>query len=126
MWPSDDKTQAFQALSYREKLRVSRCLSRGEAPTDPRLAAAAVELAESYGRQSRATAIAWRFALIFLVVGAGCLMISGIEQGDPLTWTINSLVALTNIGYLALNPSNRPKNMARGLEASERIAAAGL
>jgi hypothetical protein len=36
MWPLDENTQAFQTLSYGDKLRVSRYLTRGEAPDDHR------------------------------------------------------------------------------------------
>jgi hypothetical protein len=32
MWPWDDEMQAFKALSYGDQLRVSRRLTRGEAP----------------------------------------------------------------------------------------------
>jgi hypothetical protein len=53
MWDPDDEMQVFKALSYWDKVRIGRCLARGEAPDDPRKAAAAVELAESYQRKSR-------------------------------------------------------------------------
>jgi hypothetical protein len=51
MWNSDDEMQVFKALSYWDKVRVSRCLARGEAPKDRRRADAAIELAESLSRQ---------------------------------------------------------------------------
>lgn len=122
MWPSNDEMQAFRALPYRQKLRVGRSLARGEAPTDPQLAAAAVELAESYERQDRLSAVAYRWAPLLILVFAAPLAISGIDRGDELGLIINALIVLTSAMHFALSPATRPKNMARGLEASRRIA----
>jgi hypothetical protein len=122
MWPSDDEMQVFRALPYRQKLRVGRCLARGEAPTDPQMAAAAVELAASYQRQDRLDAVAYRWAPLILLVCAACLAISAIDRGDELSLIINTLVVLTSVMHFAVSPATRPKNMARALEASRRIA----
>ena len=64
--------QAFQELSFGEKWRVARLLAKGEAPPDPRMAATAIELAESYQRQGRgrATLARWLPAVV-IVVGEG-------------------------------------------------------
>jgi hypothetical protein len=40
--------RAFKALSFRDRWRVRRFVFRGEAPDDPRMATAAIELAERY------------------------------------------------------------------------------
>jgi hypothetical protein len=122
MWPQDDEMKAFRALPYGQKLRVGRCLARGEAPTDPQLAAAAVELAESYERQDQLSAVAYRWAPLIILVLAAPLAISAIDRGDELGLIINALVVLTSAMHFALSPATRPKNMARGLEASRRIA----
>jgi hypothetical protein len=122
MWPLDNEMKAFRALPYSQKLRVGRCLARGAAPTDPQLAAAAVELAESYERQDRLSAVAYRWAPLLILVFAAPVAISAIDQGDELGLIVNSLVVLTSAMHFALSPATRRKNMARGLEASRRIA----
>jgi hypothetical protein len=43
----------FHALSYGERWRVNRLVAKGKSPQDPRLAAAAVELAEKHQRRER-------------------------------------------------------------------------
>lgn len=43
---ASDDMQAFQALSYGDKWRITRFLAKGEAPPHSQMAAAAVELAE--------------------------------------------------------------------------------
>lgn len=56
-----EETPAFQALPYGDRWRITRFLAKGEAPHDPRMAAAAVELAESFQSRGRvyATFIRW-------------------------------------------------------------------
>lgn len=122
MWPQDNEMKAFKALPYGQKLRVGRSLARGEAPADPQLAVAAVELGESYERQDRLSAGAYRWAPLLILVFAAPLAISAIDQGDELGLIVNALVVLTSAMHFALSPATRPKNMARGLEASRRIA----
>jgi hypothetical protein len=46
-----DDMWTFKALSYGERWRVTRLVAKGEAPSDPPMAAAAVELAESCQRR---------------------------------------------------------------------------
>lgn len=112
----------FNALPYREKLRVRKYLRRGEAPEDPRLAVAAVELAESYRRQ-RYTLVGWVAVLLF--VTNTYLAISAAIDGDQVRWMLNAAVAVGWVGIALTEPVLRPKSMARSLEASRRIAAAG-
>ncbi len=113
--------EAFKALSFSDKWHVSRCVYRGEAPRDPRLAPAAIELAESYQRQRSGEWLRW-FAIVVGVVVA-CVAVLGAIAGDVLTVVVFGLAALVNIGQVALNPRFRPKNVARSLEASRQLTA---
>lgn len=125
MWTVDDEMQTFKALPYRDKLRVSRHLARGQAPGDPRMAAAAVELAESYQRQERLLVMFLRWSpLILLVIGGVGAVFDAID-GDQFGLILYALIALGGIWDLMFNPLTRPKNMARSLEASRRISSAG-
>jgi hypothetical protein len=76
--------QAFQALSYRDKWRVTRFLTRGDAPDDPRMAAAAVELAESYQRRRRGYSMFIRWLLTITIVVAGVVAIAAAVEGEAL------------------------------------------
>jgi hypothetical protein len=126
MWAVDEEMQTFNELPYRDKWRVSRCLVRGEAPRDPRKAAAAVELAESYQRQRRRDGAFLFWLPVALIVGAGCLAVLDAVEGDLLRVITFALVVLSGIEQLMFNPITRPKNMARALEASRRIVASGV
>ncbi|HEU5064057.1 MAG TPA: hypothetical protein VFT79_13040 [Solirubrobacterales bacterium] len=113
--------QAFQALSYRDKLRV-RYLRRGEAPADPRMAAAAVELAEGYQRQGRAMAAWMRWSPAFLATCYGMFTILAAVDGGQPSWIFFAFVALGWAWISMSTPASRPKSMARSLEASRRVA----
>jgi len=126
MWDLDDEMQAFKALSYRDKLRVSRCLAKGRAPDDQQMGVAAVELAESYQRKSRAQVAILRWAPV-VIVGVGVLgvalnAIDGVKVG-LIVYALMILVGITNFVF---NPLTRPQNMARSLKASRLIASAGV
>ena len=123
MWSLSKKTPIFNALSYGDKVRVTRCLTRGKAPSDPRLAAAAVELAESYRHQSRAQAAFMRWAPVLTAVVLSVLTIPAALAGDLPMAIAFFLVVLCSIAYIALDPVARPKNVARSLEASRQVAA---
>jgi hypothetical protein len=120
-----DDMPTFQALSYGEKWRVNRLVAKGEAPDDLRMAAAAVELAERYQRRARVDATLYRGLVIALVFAGVALAILAAAEGDTLQVSAMALIALTNVGQLAFNPVLRPKNVARSLEASRRVCAAG-
>jgi hypothetical protein len=122
MWTVDDKMQAFNALPYGDKWRVCRRLTRGVAPNDPRMAAAAVELAESYGHRSRATVEFMRWAPVFIIACAGCLVISAADRGNQAMLIFNVLLILGWGTHFMFNPATRPKNVARSLEASRVVA----
>jgi hypothetical protein len=121
MWLLNEETPTFRALSYGDKLRVGRCLALGKAPDDPRLAIAAVELGDSYQRRSRAYMAIVRWGQMFLALGVGLSAASRI--GKPM-WPLFALAVFASIWTFAFDPSTRPRNMARGLEASRRIATA--
>ena len=114
--------QAFKALSFEDKWRVRRAVFRGEAPQDPRMAIAAVELAEGYQRRGEMKLLRWGTPV--LVIGALLAAILGAVEGDLLGAVLFGLMAAVNIAHLALNPATRPKSVARSLEASRRVAAA--
>jgi hypothetical protein len=117
--------RTFQALSYGEKWRVARLVAKGEAPQDPGMAAAAVELAESYQRKGRGERTLHRFLAIALILVGVALAILAAADGDALLMSAMALIALTNVAQLVFNPMLRPKNVARSLEASRRGSVAG-
>jgi hypothetical protein len=120
---ASDDMPTFHALSYREKRRVTRSVAKGKAPQDPRMAAAAVELAENYQRR-RGESPLHRFLAIALILIGAALAIWAVINGDALLTGAMALMALTNVAQLAINPMCRPKNVARSLEASKRISVA--
>jgi hypothetical protein len=71
-----DGTPTFRALSYGDKWRVGGFLRRGEAPQDPRIAAAVVEWAESYQRQEQrhAALLRWLPLVVVIVCGAATIL----------------------------------------------------
>jgi len=114
----------FKALSYGAKWRVTRLVARGEAPDDPRMAAAAVELAEHCQRSQRAPQGLLPGLLIGLVIVSDVLAIFAAAKGDPWVVGSMSLIALSNVGHLILNPRVRPKSVSRSLKESKRVVAA--
>lgn len=114
--------QAFENLSLIEKLRISRLVTVGRAPDDPERAAAAVELAEHYREQSRAYAAFNRWLPLFIVLGLGYVALPRVLEGDLMMGAIYAVVIVCGIGQFMFNPATRPKNLARSLEASRRIA----
>lgn len=116
--------RTYQALPYGEKWHVTRLVAKGKAPRDPRMAAAAVELAERYRRRERDEATLHRFLAIALIFVGVVLAILAAADGDALVMSAMALIALTNVAQLAFNPMLRPKNVARSLEASRRVSAA--
>lgn len=123
MWPTSDKTQTFNALSYGDKVRVTRCLARGKAPAEPGLAVAAVELAECYRHQSRAYATFMRWTPVLTVLILSALTIPAAIAGDLSMAISFFLVVLAGVAYIVLDPAARPSNVARSLEASRQVAA---
>jgi hypothetical protein len=122
---SSDEMQTYRALSRGEKWRVTRLVAKGEAPDDPGMAAAAVELAESYQRREGGTSTLFRWVAIILVLIAGGLGVLAAAKGDVLLTIAMALLALTNVAHLAFDPAARPENVARSLEASRQVSAAG-
>jgi hypothetical protein len=121
---SNDKP-TFRALSYGDRWRVTRLVAKGEAPQDPRMAAAAVELAESYQGRGRGEASLHRGLAIVLILVGLALAVLAAADGDALVMSAMALVVLSNVAQFAFNPMTRPRNVARSLEASRRVSAAG-
>jgi len=117
--------QAFKALSYVDKWRVSRCLRRGEGLEDPRLAAAAVDLAEAYRREGRVQAAAMSWYPLVLLLFFTYLTISAVIRGDQWTLIPYALILPIGIASFWLDPRRRPENLARSLEASRQNLPAG-
>jgi hypothetical protein len=120
-----DDMRTYQALSFGEKWRVTKLVAKGEAPHDPRMAAAAVELSERYQRRGSGELTLYRFLAIALIFVGATLAILAAADGDALLMSAMALIALTNVGHLVFSPMLRPKNVARSLEASRRLSAAG-
>jgi hypothetical protein len=121
-----DDMQTFRALSYGDKWRVNRSVAKGEAPQDPRMAAAAVELIESH-QYKRRTSSNWRrwVVIIAAFVGGATAILSAID-GDLQLTICMAFVAVTNAGQLLVNPLvARPRDLARSLEASRQVLAEG-
>lgn len=114
---------AFSGLSYPDKWRVTMCLRRGETPGDPRLAAAAVDLAEGYRREGRVKAALLPLYVLLTLVWFGYLSISGADGGDQWMLILFALAVPLGIAILLLDPRHRRKNVARSLEASRRFLA---
>lgn len=121
MWPSDNRLQAFRALSYRDMWRVTLCLRRGEAPEDPRLAPAAVDLAEGYRRRGQAKGALWPWHWLPLILLLGYLVISSAIGGDWWRLALLALAVASAVAQFLFDPGRHPKNVARALEASMRM-----
>jgi len=117
-----DEMPAFRALSDGDKFRVSRLLVRGKAPSDPRMAAAAVELAESYHCRGRAYKAFSRWVPVLTAIWIFTRTIPGAIEGGVGDAILVVVVILGAAGNLVLNLAMRPKNVARSLDASRRIA----
>jgi len=113
----------FKSLSYGDRWRVNRLLARGGAPADPRMAAAAIELAEScQDRMANQSALVrWLPVVAGVLLGAATIYFA--IEGDTLVAVLNGIAAATNFAQLVLNPMFRPRNVARSLEASRQVSA---
>jgi hypothetical protein len=87
------------------------------------MAAAAVELAESC--QNSGEMPLYRGVAILLILVSLALAVWAAADGDALLMSAMALVALSGVAQFAFNPMTRPKNVARSLEASRRVSAAG-
>ena len=108
---SDDHTlplmQAFKALSFSDRWRVRRFVFRGEAPDDPRMAAAAIELAERYQRRDHPGILGWGMA--FLLVCFSVLLIWAAIDGNVREIVISGAWILIAAAHLAFNPVSRTR-----------------
>jgi predicted anti-sigma-YlaC factor YlaD len=120
---ASDDMGTFQALSYGEKWRVNRLVSKGESPQDPRMAIAAVELAEKCQRRRSEVPLHRGLAIALILVGLAFAALAA-TQGDALMVGAMALLVLSNVAQFAFNPMTRPKNVTRSLEASKRVSAA--
>lgn len=125
MWDVDDEMQVFKALSYRDKVRVGRCLAKGDTPADPHMATAAVELAGSYQRKNRTLMVwmRWLPAIMILLGGIG-VALNALDE-DYFGSILYVAFALIGVVHFMINPATRPKNLARSLAKSRLVASAG-
>jgi len=123
MWRVEENMEAFKTLSFGEKWRVRGFLMRGSAPDDPRLAPAAVELADGYQRQQFASWMRWLPGVLVALASAGFIL--NALDNDLLGMILNALTALAAAAQYLLNPATRPKNAARSAEASRQVIDGG-
>jgi small-conductance mechanosensitive channel len=82
------------------------------------MAAAAVELAESYQRQRHTSLLRWLIPAVIVVCTVVAIL--GALGGEILVAVVFGLSAVVNVAHLALNPAMRPKSVARSLDASRQ------
>jgi hypothetical protein len=123
MWPLDEQMETFRELPFREQWRVRGYLVRGEAFDDPRMAAATVELAESYERHKRLYMGVMRWLPLLMLVLIGYPALREAIEGNVAMAIVFALIVLFSVGQLLLSPTMRPKKMVRSLKASRRIVA---
>jgi hypothetical protein len=121
----EGKMEAHQALSDGDKWRVARFLAQGKAPSDPRMATAVIESAESYRGRGRVYSEAIRWTPIITGLFLFAMTIPGAIKGDTANTILLVLVVFGCVMQLMFNPAVRPKNVARSLEASRRVVASG-
>jgi hypothetical protein len=121
----DAKMPTYNALPLSDKWRVARFLSQGKAPNNPRMARAAVELAENYRSRGRVQAAFGRWWPVVAVVVFGAISIPAAIGGDLAMTIASVLLALGIVAHLMSNPALRPKNVAQSLEASRRVLTSG-
>ena len=118
------KYPALSSLSVPERLRVTGFLRRGEAPRDPRIAAAVVEWGEHCQREAnsrKGQLLRWLspvFAVTF-AAATGWLAV----LGAPLQAALVLIAALLSVVHLMISPQVRPKRIARSVAESRVIAA---
>jgi len=112
----------MRALRIGDRLRVTRFVKKGEAPDDPQMAPAAIEVAEGFQRaHGRAyyDRVRWFVLLVMVVTGASAVWFA--TGGETMQAILNAWVALTLLGSLSISPMYWPKNVARSLEASRAV-----
>ncbi len=111
--------QPFKALSFGDRWRVRRSVYRGEAPKDPRMAAAAVALAEDYQHQGHMRSMRW-LAIVVVVFTVPAAIFAAVD-GDTLQAVLWGSLALGHLAHLVFNPATQPKSVARSLDTSRRF-----
>lgn len=111
----------YRALSVADQIRVFRFLTRGDAPTDPKLAAITLDAAERYQTRSRALSALFRWLPIALAFSLIVPSLFGALDGRVEMVIVFLLGALGLVGNLMLNPWTRPRNVARSLKASRDV-----
>jgi site-specific recombinase len=117
--------QTYKTLSFGDKWRVARLLVRGEAPSDLRMAAAAVELAESYQGHGQIYAALARWLPFVMMVVFSAIAIPAAVNGDVAMTIGVAVLIVGSVGHLVFNPVLRPKNVARSRKDSQRVLASG-
>jgi hypothetical protein len=125
MWLMAEDMEKFRSLSFDDKWRLRGFVFRGEAPDDPRLAPAAVELAEGYQRQDRRLRGIGRWFPAVMGVAFLFLALVGAIRGEVVSTFLYALIALGHLAQYAFNPpATRPRHVSRALSASRQVAAA--
>lgn len=113
--------RAFQALSIPDKWRVNRLVARGEAPDDPKTAAAATELAESYQRHGRSNRAIVLFGSVITIVCFIFLGVATVGRGQAELPILCALIVGASVVQLVFSPTIRPRKVAQSLEAARRV-----
>ena len=113
----------LRELSTVDQFRVYRCLTRGEAPDDPGLAAVTINVAGDFPTRSRTVAALFRWWPMVLALCLIVAVLPGALDGQVEMAIFLLLIVLGVIGNLMLNPWTRPKNVAKSVEASKRVLA---
>lgn len=122
-WYIYAKIPAYDELSLGDKWRATRLLSQGEAPSDPAMARAVIELAEKYRSRRRVYGVLDRWWPIAAVIVFGAISIPAAIAGNVAMTIVVVLLLLGSVLHVMFNPALRPKNIARSLEASQRVLA---
>jgi|GEM_PF-2969727 len=123
MWRTEENMETFRALSFGEKWSIRGYVARGSAPSNPRLARAAIELAESYQRQRLYAGMRW-LPGVMIAIGLAGLLLNALD-GDQIGTILNVLIIVVAVAQYILNPATKPKNVARSVEASRQIIGGG-
>ena len=113
----------FRELSSLDQFRVCRFLARGEAPSDPKLAAVTLDAAERYQTRGHFLAALFRWWPMVLALVLVVIAVPGALNGRVEMVILLIFIVLGVMANLTLNPWTRPKNVIRSKEASRRIVA---
>jgi len=108
-------------LSIINQYRVCWFLTRGEAPADPKLAAATLNVAGSYQARSRVLSALLGWFPVVLATSLIVFALPGALDGQVEKVILLAFIVLGLIVNVLFNPWTRPRNVVKSMEASRRI-----